>query len=213
MRRQCFNGSPCGNTLLAVCWRKLAPGPASQIVSVPDNNGDSDSGAAAALRRLELTELQSFRELQLAIKENNPIRVRQCHDIWLKCGEALRKYDLLVEATRRDAGALVPIDEVRSFVETFILFTAIALTFHAESLANELDGKDARTIYAAIRNCFDATLVSTVFGYVKATKAPEYLTKFAEEVMRARMAHYKSSGLFEHTDKAVDALVQWVKQQ
>ena len=65
-------------------------------------------GVAPALRRLEEMEARSFGELRRAQATGEPIAVKQAHAIWLRNGEALRKHDLAIEQSRRDAGELIP---------------------------------------------------------------------------------------------------------
>jgi hypothetical protein len=65
-------------------------------------------GVAPALRRLEEMEARAFSDLRRCQAAGDPIAVKQAHQIWLRNGEALRKHDLAIEQSRRDAGELVP---------------------------------------------------------------------------------------------------------
>jgi hypothetical protein len=80
--------------------------PAPKSVSSPVSGGTA--GAASALKRLETSELQAFERLQGAFARGKPLEIREARENWLRISEALRKYDLLVEQSRRDAGELVP---------------------------------------------------------------------------------------------------------
>ena len=63
-------------------------------------------GAAAALRRQEEMELDLWNRLQHAM-EHDPGQAKDLRDAWVKVGETLRKFDLMVEASRRDSGELI----------------------------------------------------------------------------------------------------------
>ena len=113
--------------------------PAQQNVSSPINGGNA--GAAAALKRLESTELQAFACLQSALASGNPLEVRECRESWLKISESLRRFDLLVEASRRDAGELVPVSEVGKFISSFIAYCAVVAVARAEEVTMRLLAK------------------------------------------------------------------------
>lgn len=69
-------------------------------------------GAAAALKRLESTEATLYGQLEAAIKSGDPVQIKFARESWLKVGDSLRRYDIAVEAVRRETGSLVPRDEV-----------------------------------------------------------------------------------------------------
>jgi hypothetical protein len=67
-------------------------------------------GAGAALRRLEAQETMSY-ERFIALTQAKVLdhaAIKAAREEWLKIGDALRKYDLMVEANRRDSGELLP---------------------------------------------------------------------------------------------------------
>ena len=85
------------------------------------NEPDAKLGAAAELRRLESEAQSAFAEMQRAkagrLKPDaapgdepfvSEAEVRQTTDRWLKISESLRRYDLMVEQSRRDSGELLP---------------------------------------------------------------------------------------------------------
>jgi hypothetical protein len=65
-------------------------------------------GAQNALRRLEQAEASAYAALQTAMQSGDLVEIKAARDGWLRVGDALRKYDLAVEAIRRDAGELMP---------------------------------------------------------------------------------------------------------
>ena len=76
-------------------------------------NGDTAApgrrGAQHALVRLEQQEEESFRRLQAALRAGDPIQVAACQDFWLKCSEVLRRLNLAIETSRREAETQVPL--------------------------------------------------------------------------------------------------------
>jgi hypothetical protein len=65
-------------------------------------------GAAQALKRLEETETKLYQRLENALAGGRSLAIAAAREDWLKCSESLRKYDLLVEQSRRDSGELIP---------------------------------------------------------------------------------------------------------
>ena len=66
------------------------------------------SGAAEALKRLEQDELFAYSYMQELIAKNaSVIAIKLSRENWLKTSESLRKYDLMVEQSRRDSGELI----------------------------------------------------------------------------------------------------------
>jgi hypothetical protein len=66
------------------------------------------TGAAFALKRLELEESQAFARLQRALASGNQLGVEQCQLFWVRLVESLRKLDLSIELGRRDLEEMVP---------------------------------------------------------------------------------------------------------
>jgi hypothetical protein len=61
------------------------------------------TGAAFALKRLELEESQAFGRLQRALVSGSELEIEQCQLFWVRLVESLRKLDLSIELGRRDA--------------------------------------------------------------------------------------------------------------
>jgi len=187
--------------------------PAGENVSPHVSGGTA--GAAAALKRLETSELQAFDRLQGALARGNPLEIRECRESWLKISESLRKYDLLIEANRRDAGEPVPVSEVQTFISYFITYAAVVFTARAESLTNEILGKsEPLEVYSLLRDLVDEAIVTAVFGYLRGGKKPDpRLVVYAEERVRGHFAHYKRTRLFDDADRRIQALVRWANEQ
>ena len=111
-------GAPLRDHEAMLSWlatRKNLPKVIEKIAALPQENVSSPAsnggtaGAAQALKRLEAAELQAFERLQKALASGNPIMIRECRESWLKISESLRRYDLMIEQSRRDAGELTPV--------------------------------------------------------------------------------------------------------
>jgi hypothetical protein len=121
----------------------------------------------------------------------------------------------MIEANRRDAGELVPVSEVQTFISSVITYIHVVLVSRAESLTNEILGKnDPLEVYRQLRRAFDEAQVTGVFGYIKGGKSPDQrLVTFAEQCVRGQFAHYKSTGLFDHAEQTVVQLIRWAQEQ
>ena len=65
-------------------------------------------GAARALERMEHEEAALYSAYKSARASGDVLSAKLSRDSWLKVSESLRKYDLLVAASRRGEGELVP---------------------------------------------------------------------------------------------------------
>jgi hypothetical protein len=87
--------------------KKPAPAPVVQV------------GAARALERLEAEEAALFTTYATAKAGGDVLEIKVARDAWLKCSESLRKFDLLVEAARREAGETLPRADVERWLNNF----------------------------------------------------------------------------------------------
>lgn len=85
-----------------------------------------DEGAAAALRRLGEAELNAAKNYQRALKEGNPLLIKATQNAWLETLDVLRKYDAQIEAGRRDAGELVPREELERILRSVSFYLRMA---------------------------------------------------------------------------------------
>ena len=118
-----------------------APGP------LPSN---LETGANAALRRLEGAEAVAFDAMQRALASGDPGVVRFTRDGWLRTSEALRKQDLAVAADRRDSGELVSRDEVIRVVTGAWCAMAWGVERALEQLGPWLVGRTHREIHTRL---------------------------------------------------------------
>jgi hypothetical protein len=80
----------------------------------PSGNGNiagtpGRRGAAAALERLEATEEEAHRRLQAALSRGNAVEIQGAEEFWLRTAETLRRLDLAIEVSRREAETQVPL--------------------------------------------------------------------------------------------------------
>jgi hypothetical protein len=129
--------------------------------------GRGTSGAGAALKRLQEAELAAFERLQVAIAGGNPLLIKEAREGWTKLCESLRKYELLVEASRREAGELIPRVELQKFVTHFYSFGKSALRGQAEDLVNSFMGKSELEIYERLRDVLNRNLFDTVLSWMR----------------------------------------------
>jgi hypothetical protein len=85
--------------------KKALPAPAVQ------------TGAARALERLEAEEASLFTAYETAKAGKDALEIKLARDAWLKTSESLRKFDLLIEAARRETGELVPRQSVEEYLQ------------------------------------------------------------------------------------------------
>ena len=172
-----------------------------------------DSGAAAALRRLESTELQAFARLQKALADGNPLMVRECRESWLKISESLRRFDLLVEQSRRDAGELVPIGEMQKFFRHFIASMQIAFTLGAERITNEICGKTEIKIYKHIRGLGNQALFMAALGYCHGCldSPDQRLVEYAKKCIEAQFSHYPAESKND-LEQRILQIVKWANE-
>ena len=126
----------------------------------------SKPGAAAALKRLQEAELAAWERLQKALAGGNPLHIKLEREAWLKISDALRKYELLVEQSRREAGELIPRAELEKFIVHFCNFSRTAFTARAEDLVNQFVGRSELEIYAVLRRALDENLFATATSYL-----------------------------------------------
>ncbi len=177
--------------------------------------GGGTAGAASALKRLETSELQAFERMQTSLARGNPLEIREARENWLKISESLRKFDLLVEQNRRDAGELVPVSEMQKFIRYFLAFMAVETTSMAESLTNEVTGKSELEVYAGIRGICNKSLFVAALGYIKGggpNNPDPRLVEYAEKCVQEQFAHFPSQAK-DDMEQHLLALIRWANEK
>jgi hypothetical protein len=143
VRRWKKQGAPLGDDAAMRTWlsgrAKLPPGttailsgassptptsataPPSPQQGPPEPKPRPIPGAAAALRRMEDSEVLCFQDLEAALPTGDLARIKFCRDAYLKTAEALRRADLAIEEDRRERGALLPRKELEDYAQGFIV--------------------------------------------------------------------------------------------
>ncbi len=143
-------GAPLDDATAMTTWlaaRKNMPPSAKTIAPAaapasPLTEGEQGTGAASALRRLEDEEFKAWRDLQAALgrKPGNLLEIKIAREGWLKVSESLRKYDLLVEQSRRDSGELLPRSEVERILRALGWYLRLAGQGAAHAAARNFCG-------------------------------------------------------------------------
>jgi len=122
-------GAPIHNDKLLDAWlanrRQVAPAilrdkklPTFAAAATKD---PGIAGAASALKRLEASEVSAFQRMESATEQGcDPVTISELRKNWLAISESLRKFDLLVEANRREAGELIPRDVLEDAISRFL---------------------------------------------------------------------------------------------
>ncbi len=84
-------------------------------------------GAARALERLEAEEAALYCAYKSARASGDVLSAKLSRDSWLKVSESLRKYDLMVVASRRGEGELVPRKAVEAWLGNLASWLHFAL--------------------------------------------------------------------------------------
>jgi serine/threonine protein phosphatase PrpC len=95
--------------------------------------------------------------------------MKEAREGWTKLCESLRKYELLVEQTRREAGELIPKVDMQAWIEIFYFWFTMSLREQAQSLATALSGATETVICETIGGtladaCFNTALVYLAKG-------------------------------------------------
>ena len=102
---------------------------------------DGIAGAAQALKRLETAELSAFNRMELAVEAgDDAVVVADLRKAWLTISESLRKFDLLVEQNRREAGDLIPRDKLEEAIRAFCNSSWLGYAALRDDLVGKLQG-------------------------------------------------------------------------
>ena len=172
--------------------RRSSPKPSS-VPSVQPTNGHI-RGAAAALHRLELSEIQSYEELQtlLADPDATTRDVEDARTSWLKTSEALRKYDLAVESARRDSGMLVPREVLESVAKGLVVNMVGPIQAALDALAPRLAGLPSavevwKVLSPAYKRAVQSALKAVATHPYEGHMAPDWLVKAVQDAISANL--------------------------
>lgn len=127
-------------------------GDVSAEASAPGTGADTTeneaTGAGNALKRLEQAEADAYSVLRKALKAGDPFAVKAARESWLKIGDSLRRYDLMVDSARRANGELIQKEHVQDALKMFAMYfqasvsqlrSAMVPTFAGETSMPKLD--------------------------------------------------------------------------
>ena len=116
--------------------------PEKKVTSEPVDLNRGESGAAAALERLEHAERSAYGDFVAAIQEGIPNEIKNAREGWLKISESLRKYDVMVEQSRREKGALLPKEEVERILKAQAYYLRLAGRQLVTGISKKLSAMD-----------------------------------------------------------------------
>lgn len=125
------------------------------------------TGAAKALRRLEAEELRAHEMMDTALASGDALAIKFTREHWLRTGDSLRKYDLLVEASRRDAGELIQRETAESILTRVVDCWRIAILRGSDAIAMRAHAKrnDPVAVAEEIKTSCLNELLNSVAGY------------------------------------------------
>lgn len=109
--------------------RKTAAPPKSEPPELEDEDGEeAGEGVGKAFQSLVRYERQARRALNDAILQENPLLIKVKEEAWLKVLRELLRYEINVEVAKRDAGELIPRDEVVRHCRAFLSWHKVGLS-------------------------------------------------------------------------------------
>ena len=175
------NIPPATKAMLAEQGRERRAKVSAQVPE--EGETGSSIGAPAALKRLENGEVAAYGLLQSALKGGDPSEIKATREGWLKVGDSLRRYDLLVESQRRESGEMVNRSEVEQHIQNFFKWFKLALVRSTSALASELASMTAPAeIEEALRRAYIDNTLSALVTLASArspAKVPEWLLNAA----------------------------------
>jgi hypothetical protein len=104
-------------------WLRRRRGPKKAKAPTTSSKTPLVLGMGASLRRLEAQEAEAFDRMRRSVGTPGEGPARKA---WLQVAEALRKADIALEESRRDAGELLPRKVAEDALEFALAFAAIA---------------------------------------------------------------------------------------
>jgi hypothetical protein len=145
----------------AAVLKKIRSGETVESAAQPQKLAE---GPVAALKRLGEMEARAFTDLQRALASGDPIEIKLARENWLKILESQRRVDLAIEQNRRDAGELIPREQVLFYAKSY--HRAIyEMTLDFENLVPALIGVSKPDDIFKILGEFKRTLYSAIHAY------------------------------------------------
>jgi hypothetical protein len=121
---------------------------------------------------LEASEEEAHRRLQAALARGNPVEIQAAQEFWLRCSEVLRRLDLAIEDSRRQAETQVPLRVAQEVATSISDWMRIGFTVFLSSECRTLQGlKDTGEWKLHAFSAFKSILHLTVRNSLK-TQSP-----------------------------------------
>ena len=116
----------------------------------------------------------------------------------------------------RDNLELVSVHELQKFMSAFMTYMDVSLVSHAESLTNEIAGKQEIEIYSHLRKAFSTSLYLGALGYIKGGGAEDpdpRLVSFAEKYITERHGWWAKGEWKDSLEQNLVALIKRAQEQ
>lgn len=220
-------GAPLGSEKKMQQWlstRKNAPQGVDRTFKIPklkptetpeETKLEIKTGVAMALRRLEKEEQNAYETFQAAVEEGDPLAIKWTRDNWLKISESLRRYDLLVEQSRRDSGELIQRVTAESALEmsawwlnNAIKNCASALPLKLANLQSKEELKVAQTIENSMTDMLSHSMVSAA-SHCSTLSLNKWATQAVLRGLGAIDYPGRQEGLFDVRLKILKGLIEY----
>lgn len=139
-----------------------------------------EAGAAAALARLEETEVAAYEQMAWAMQEGKPLAIKEARENWLKLGDSLRRYDAMLQEARRANGAMIPREEVERSLSILAWFLRMGARQIAIAEAKSIAAEDQPALIArSLEDLYGERMLNAVVALIATgegkTKIPEWI--------------------------------------
>jgi len=194
---------------------KLDAAAAKERAVAMTDSSDLAVGAVEALRRLEQAEADAFAYLRKAIAIGDPAEIKFAREGWLKTGDSLRRYDLLVEQARRGAGQLIPKPDVERMLSQLAFWLRLIGQRLAAQFSFELKYRsvvsDSAFVQVAVTRLFREQILNSVVASATETNAHTLsLPEWAQRALLSDMPTSPETDLkFKARIKSLEALTAY----
>ena len=162
------------------------------------------AGAAQALKRLESAELAAFDRMESATDEGaDAVTLAELRKSWLAISESLRKFDLLVEQNRREAGDLIPREVLETSIDRFCHGVWLTFRLFQSSIVGRLIGEnDPCVISRHMDGMLNTSWITGAIGMMPMDRTMGVTIK-----KRIMNKFTMTDAEFEHRKEQVDAIL------
>jgi hypothetical protein len=157
-------------------------------------------GSAAALRRLEEAEPLAWARYEAALKAGDSLDAKLALEAWLEINSELRRFDLQVEKSRRNAGELIPRSEAERLTANFVRWFKLAIVGTVNSFAVRFS---SATSPADISETLTPALLDQVISTLAILAVSDCELRLPEWFIQAAISPIRD--VFSDADEALDA--------